>query len=112
LTLGTKYDRKTRNFTAIAVISVIAIIVLLNVLVAWFHYNALVVLPRTSPVSPVWMWLMIIPIVHTVFIWIISAFKLPASYRSALGENAHRFGSCNQRLGLAWAIMPLPYFYP
>ena len=29
----------------IAVISVIAIIVVLNVLVAWFHYNALVVLP-------------------------------------------------------------------
>ncbi|GEA29023.1 hypothetical protein MiAbW_03605 [Microcystis aeruginosa NIES-4325] len=28
-----------------AVISVIAIIILLNVLVDWFHYNALVVLP-------------------------------------------------------------------
>lgn len=39
----------------IAVISVIAIIVLLNVLVAWFHYNALVILPpehrRFAPVD-------------------------------------------------------------
>ena len=58
------------------------------------------------------MWLMLIPIVHTVFIWIISAFKLPASYRSALGENAHRFGSCNQRLGLAWAIVATTLFLP
>jgi hypothetical protein len=97
----------------IAVISVIAIIVLLNVLVAWFHYNALVVLPpehRRFP--PVWMWLMIIPIVHTVFIWIISAFKLPASDRSALGEKAHRFGSCHQRLGLAAAIVTTTLFLP
>ncbi|MCZ8224634.1 MAG: hypothetical protein O9324_11955 [Microcystis sp. LE19-84.1B] len=32
--------------------------------------------------------------------------------RSALGENAHRFGSCNQRLGLAWAIVATTLFLP
>ncbi|MCZ8120264.1 MAG: hypothetical protein O9295_20015 [Microcystis sp. LE18-22.4A] len=48
--------------------------------------------------------------VHRVFIWIISAFKLPASDRSALGEKAHRFGSCHQRLGLAAAIMTTTLF--
>ncbi|MFM7715834.1 MAG: hypothetical protein ACKO7A_24965, partial [Microcystis sp.] len=83
--LGTLPTISRSERVATAVISVIAIIILLNVLVAWFHYNALVVLPpEQRRFAPVWMWLMIIPIVHTVFIWIISAFKLPASYRSAL----------------------------
>jgi len=50
--------------------------------------------------------------VHRVFIWIISAFKLPASDRSALGEKAHRFGSCHQRLGLAAAIVTTTLFLP
>ncbi|GBD55336.1 hypothetical protein D3800_11990 [Microcystis aeruginosa NIES-298] len=50
--------------------------------------------------------------VYRVFIWIISAFKLPASDRSALGEKAHRFGSCHQRLGLAAAIVTTTLFLP
>jgi cobalamin synthase len=91
----------------------LGVIIFLNILVAWFHYTGLkAVPPESRKFNPTWAWIMVLPIVHTVFIWLLSAFKLPASYQAALGDEAKRFGTCNRRLGLAWAIVATTLFLP
>jgi hypothetical protein len=91
----------------------LGVILFLNIFVAWFHYTGLKAIPPGHrKFSPAWAWVMVLPVVHTVFIWLLSAFKLPASYKAALGDDAKRFGQCNQRLGLAWAIVATTLFLP
>ena len=94
-------------------IAVIYLSVPVNIFVAWFHYVGLKAVPfEQRKIKPELAWLTILPIVNTVFIWIISTFKLPSSYKLALGDDAKKFGTCNRSLGLAWAIVATTLFLP
>lgn len=77
--------------------------------IAYFMYAPLSRVPeRYRTIEPWTAWLVLVPILGIVMVWILAPFKIPESLRNYFtdqeGDSADRVGDCGKNLGLGWAI--------
>lgn len=80
----------------------------IGALITWFVYSPLARVPAEhQKFPPAAVWLMLVPLVNIVILWIVVPFKLPDSLRSyfeAQNTTPDQTGDYGKKLGLTWAI--------
>ncbi|MGE3165717.1 MAG: hypothetical protein AB7O52_12475 [Planctomycetota bacterium] len=86
---------------------------------AYFLYAPLNRLPQRYRAVESWIaWLVLVPVLNIVILWILAPFKIPESFKNYIDDPANdqdlatRFGDCGKNLGLAAAISMTCMFVP
>ncbi len=88
------------------------LLIIFLILISYTHYKALKQIPsKYRKISPWLAWLILIPGINLILIWIISVFQLPASFKNYFNTKGKtELGDCGRNLGLAWAlVLTLPF---
>lgn len=110
----------TEEAMALGVILVVFLVVLvfslaICVIFAYFMAAPLKRVPERYRTIEAWTpWLMLVPVVNLVMLWVLAPFKIPESLKNYFDDSGSSLdvGDCGKNLGLGWAISVTCTFIP